>query len=49
MNTPCTCQHCPCSTATPFDRLLVVQALTEKMALLTDDQAIAGYDVEVVW
>lgn len=33
----------------PFDRILVAQALTERMPLLTGDQTIASYDVEVVW
>ena len=34
----------------PFDRLLVAQALVEKMILLTDDDALGGYGhiVEVV-
>ena len=34
----------------PFDRLLVVQALVEKMTLLTNDDTLAGYGdfVEVV-
>jgi PIN domain nuclease of toxin-antitoxin system len=34
----------------PFDRLLVAQALVEKMILLTDDDTLGGYGdfVEVV-
>lgn len=33
----------------PFDRMLVAQALVEQMVLLSADQAIAKYDVTVVW
>lgn len=33
----------------PFDRLLVAQAQTEGMAILTADRAVARYAVEVVW
>lgn len=33
----------------PFDRLLVAQATSEKMALITADRHIAGYPVELFW
>jgi PIN domain nuclease of toxin-antitoxin system len=33
----------------PFDRLLVAQALVEKLTLLTADREIRKYDVPVVW
>lgn len=33
----------------PFDRLLVAQALSEDMALLTADATLASYDVELLW
>lgn len=33
----------------PFDRILVSQALLEKMPLLSADPQIARYPVEVVW
>ncbi len=33
----------------PFDRLLVAQALTESVAVLTVDPLIAAYDVEAIW
>ncbi len=33
----------------PFDRLLVAQALTEKLAIVSSDAALAQYGVEVVW
>ena len=34
--------------ADPFDRMLVAQARTERMALMTADPAIARYDVDIV-
>jgi PIN domain nuclease of toxin-antitoxin system len=33
----------------PFDRLLVVQAAAEKLAIVSSDPALAQYGVEVVW
>jgi PIN domain nuclease of toxin-antitoxin system len=33
----------------PFDRLLVAQARCEKMALLTADANMQGYDVPIIW
>lgn len=33
----------------PFDRLLVAQAQTEKLTLLSADPNFGGYDVPVVW
>ncbi len=33
----------------PFDRILVSQALLEKMALVSADPQIARYPIEVVW
>lgn len=33
----------------PFDRMLVAQAQIEKVPLLTADQAVAQYQIEVVW
>jgi PIN domain nuclease of toxin-antitoxin system len=33
----------------PFDRLLVAQAQSEKMVLLTADGSIMKYDVETLW
>jgi len=32
----------------PFDRLLVAQAQFEKLPLLTADEALAKYDIEIV-
>lgn len=33
----------------PFDRLLVAQAQIERMTLVTSDDAIRAYDVELMW
>ncbi len=33
----------------PFDRMLVAQAQSEKMVLLTADNSIVKYDVETLW
>ncbi len=39
----------PLHHADPFDRLLVAQALTEEMAILTADHAFEKYPVPIVW
>lgn len=33
----------------PFDRLLVAQALTERIPIVTRDPAVAAYGVPVLW
>lgn len=33
----------------PFDRLLVAQATLEGLPLVSDDESIRRYDVEVIW
>lgn len=33
----------------PFDRLLVAQCQIERMPLMTADEALAAYDIEVIW
>ncbi len=33
----------------PFDRLLVAQATVEGLPLVTDDESLRRYDVEVIW
>jgi len=33
----------------PFDRLLVAQAMLEGLALVSDDEALRRYKVEIVW
>jgi len=33
----------------PFDRLLVAQAMTEELTVVSRDRALAGYGVSLVW
>ena len=33
----------------PFDRLLIAQSRSEGAPLITGDQVLAAYDVEIVW
>jgi PIN domain nuclease of toxin-antitoxin system len=33
----------------PFDRILIAQAQTEGLAILTADRAFAAYDVATIW
>jgi PIN domain nuclease of toxin-antitoxin system len=33
----------------PFDRLLVAQALAEKLAIVSSDPALAQYGIDVIW
>ncbi len=33
----------------PFDRLLIAQARSEGLAIVTADRAFSRYDVEVIW
>jgi len=33
----------------PFDRLLVAQARTERLALVSADARLAAYEIDVVW
>ncbi len=33
----------------PFDRMLVAQALSERLTLVTNDERITAYDVPVLW
>jgi PIN domain nuclease of toxin-antitoxin system len=33
----------------PFDRLLVAQATLEGIGLVSDDEALRRYDIEIVW
>ena len=36
-------------TRDPFDRMLVAQAISEDLALVTRDRAMADYGVRVIW
>ena len=40
------CHQC---TGIPFDRMLVAQALTEDLTLVTSDEYIHRYPVKWVW
>ena len=33
----------------PFDRLLIAQAISEKFVLITDDNQIGRYEVDLIW
>lgn len=33
----------------PFDRMLIAQALTERVPLVTNDGAVRAYDVQTLW
>jgi PIN domain nuclease of toxin-antitoxin system len=42
-------EHLPWHHRDPFDRLLVAQASTEGLHLVTSDARLAAYGVELVW
>lgn len=42
-------EHLPWHHRDPFDRLLIAQATVEEMAVVTADDQLAAYDVEVIW
>lgn len=42
-------QHLPWHHRDPFDRMLVAQALTEGLMLVSSDREIVPYDVPVLW
>ena len=33
----------------PFDRLLVAQSQIERLPLMTADEALAAYDIDIIW
>jgi PIN domain nuclease of toxin-antitoxin system len=39
----------PAHHSDPFDRLLIAQAITESIPILTHDAAFAAYPVKVLW
>jgi PIN domain nuclease of toxin-antitoxin system len=39
----------PAHHSDPFDRLLIAQAITESLPILTHDAAFAAYPVKVLW
>lgn len=42
-------EHLPFHHQDPFDRLLVAQALSERMPIVTRDRVFKKYGVDVVW
>ncbi len=42
-------EHLPFHHHDPFDRLLVAQALSERMPVVTGDRVFEKYGVEVIW
>jgi PIN domain nuclease of toxin-antitoxin system len=42
-------EHLPWHHRDPFDRLLVAQARTERLALVSSDRRLAAYGVDLVW
>lgn len=54
-NLPLRPEHCtvlaslPFHHRDPFDRMLIAQALSEKLALVSKDGNLSSYEVEVVW
>lgn len=42
-------EHLPRHHRDPFDRLLVAQARVEEMALVSADEQLSAYDVDVIW
>jgi PIN domain nuclease of toxin-antitoxin system len=39
----------PLHHSDPFDRIIIAQAITEKMTVLTSDRIFAKYPVDVLW
>ncbi len=42
-------EHLPFHHRDPFDRLLVAQAMIEKMSIISADTALDGYEIEKIW
>jgi PIN domain nuclease of toxin-antitoxin system len=43
------CCSCQCTTAIPFDRILVAQSLEEGWPLLSADPLLVRYPAELIW
>jgi PIN domain nuclease of toxin-antitoxin system len=39
----------PAHHSDPFDRLLIAQAITESLPILTQDEKFRQYPVKVIW
>lgn len=42
-------EHLPWHHRDPFDRLLIAQALVESRVLVSADERLSAYDVELLW
>ena len=42
-------EHMPFHHRDPFDRLIIAQAITEKLAIVTADTIFAKYGVSILW
>jgi PIN domain nuclease of toxin-antitoxin system len=42
-------EHLPCHHRDPFDRLLIAQALSERLPVITRDRVFKKYGVEAIW
>ena len=42
-------ENLPLHHKDPFDRLLIAQAQSEKLTLLSKDNVFEQYDVQVIW
>lgn len=42
-------EHLPFHHRDPFDRLLIVQAITEKLTIVSADCMFDRYDVQLIW
>jgi PIN domain nuclease of toxin-antitoxin system len=41
--------HLPFHHRDPFDRLLVTQAMTDKMAIVSNDAELEAYPIQRLW
>lgn len=41
--------HLPRHHNDPFDRMMIAQAITEKLTLISTDRAFPAYDIELFW
>ena len=42
-------ENLPFNHRDPFDRLLIAQAMTDKLTIVSADKVFAGYTVKVLW
>ena len=44
-----TYQNLPLHHRDPFDRMLIAQAKTENMTIITKDHNFSKYDIDILW